>query len=87
MDKFDKNSTRIPDSNKSPAKPRSRLGHKLLLALQTLSGVVAIFLIPLLWGSWSQTVMLVVLGAILVCAGLFALINYILFRYNMRDDL
>ncbi len=87
MDKFDKDSKRVPDSNKIPAKPRMRLGHKLLLSVQTLSGVVAIFLIPLLWGSWSQTVMLVVLGSILGCAGLFALINYILFRYNMRDDL
>ena len=87
MDKFDHDPKRIPDSKKLPAKPRRRVGHKLLLALQTLSGVAAIFLIPLLWGSWSQAVMLIVLGAILGCAGLFALINYILFRYNMRDDL
>jgi uncharacterized membrane protein len=55
---------------------------RLMKSLQTLSGVVAIFLVPLLWASWSKSVLVYVLGGIFAAAAIFTGLGYVLQRYE-----
>ena len=86
-------STGIPDTEKPEGKIHTRpTGNhlrllKFLRLVQTLCGVVAIFLIPLLWGSWSTTVMGYVLGGIIGAAVLFTLLSRVLQGPTMRGDI
>jgi len=85
--------TGIPDTEKPEGKIHTRpTGNylrflKFLRLMQTLCGVVAIFLIPLLWGSWSTTVMGYVLGSIIGAAVLFTLLARVLQGPLMRGDI
>lgn len=58
---------------------------RLMQALQTLAGVVAIFLIPLLWASWSKGVLIYVLSGIFAAVALFTGLSYVLQRYEDRS--
>jgi len=58
---------------------------RLMETLQTLSGVVAIFLVPMLWASWSKGVLIYVLGGIIAAVVMFTGLSYILQRYEDRS--
>ena len=86
-------STTVPDSKPPKGIVRMRptglwLGFlKVLRAVQTLSGAVAIFLIPVLWGAWSRTALVIVLLAIFGAVTVFALLSHVLNNHFRRGDL
>jgi hypothetical protein len=51
---------------------------KALRFLQTLTGVIAMVLIPFLWGAWSTNVLLTTLGIMIGSAILFVVLAYVL---------
>lgn len=85
--------TRVPDAELGVDDHRkpptgTLLGFlKTLRSLQTLSGVVAIFMIPVLWAAWSQTVLLTILGVISGSVIFFTVLSHVLYGYYRRGDL
>ena len=60
---------------------------KVLRSLQTLSGIVPVFLIPFLWGAWSQETLLSILGVMIFSTAIFTLLSWVLNGYFLRDEL
>ncbi|MBT3699883.1 MAG: hypothetical protein HOE62_06410 [Alphaproteobacteria bacterium] len=60
---------------------------RLLRSLQTLSGAVAIFMIPVLWGAWSKPTLFIFLGTIIGSAALFTLLSQVLHGPMSRGEL
>ena len=80
------NAVRQPDQYIPPTGNRLRF-LKLLRAIQTLSGIVPVLLIPLLWGAWSQTTLLSILGTMFVSVSIFTLLSWLLHSHFMRGEL
>ena len=60
---------------------------RLLRMVQTLSGAVAIFMIPVLWGAWSKPTLFIFLGTIIGSAALFTLLSQALHGPMSRGEL
>jgi len=74
--------TGTPDSDATHKAGLTARTISVIKALQLITGLVAILLVPLVWAAWSQTVLMVVFACIFGSAGLFAALNYILHRYD-----
>jgi hypothetical protein len=60
---------------------------RLLRMIQTLSGAVAIFMIPVLWGAWSRSALVIVLLVIFGAVSVFTLLSHVLNNHFRRGDL
>jgi hypothetical protein len=77
------------EPNALPESGDSKLGQPIygpLQIVQSLAGITAVFLIPLVWGAWETNVLINVLGAILAAVAVFTAISLVLHRISPEDS-